>query len=106
MPARLQNAVWLVSLFVLYALSVRKIGIYLIVKELIYIILQSRRGRRPRRPEFVTLRWRYFWRKSNQNVGVAIPPLPNAAQVWNAPSATNHGIPPSLITFSRQRILS
>ena len=27
-----------------------------------------------------TLRWRYFWRKSNQNVGVAIPPHPNAAQ--------------------------
>ena len=36
-----------------------------------------------------TLRWRYFWRKSNQNVGVAIRPHPNAAQVWNAPPATN-----------------
>ena len=58
-------------------------------QRIIYIILQSRRGRRPRRPEFVTLRWRYFWRKSNQNVGVATPPHPNAAQVWNAISATN-----------------
>ena len=30
--------------------------------------------------KFLTLRWRYFWRKSNQNVGVATPPHPNAAQ--------------------------
>ena len=28
----------------------------------------------------MTLRWRYFWRKSNQNVGVATRPHPNAAQ--------------------------
>ena len=30
--------------------------------------------------KYLTLRWRYFWRKSNQNVGVATPPHPNAAQ--------------------------
>ena len=111
---------------------------------------------------FFTLRWRYFWRKSNQNVGdgvdrrqwrmkgdggppargmsrsdkgsagsgedgettsrqeglqpvavcddcfsgpfmVAIPPRPtNAAQVWNAPSATNREkLQTLLTTFSR-----
>ena len=113
---------------------------------------------------FFTLRWRYFWRKSNQNVGdgvdrrqwrmkgdggppargmsrsdkgsagsgedgkttsrqeglqpvavcddcfsgpfmVAIPPRPtNAAQVWNATSATNRGNlkPHSFHSFARQ----
>ena len=34
------------------------------------------------------------------------PRPPNAAQVWNATSATNHGILPSFITLTRQRILS
>ena len=34
----------------------------------------------PGHPDLETLRWRYFWRKSNQNVGVAIRPHPNAAQ--------------------------
>ena len=54
------------------------------------------------RPFFIVL----FCEKSTKSVGVAIPPHPNAAQVWNAPSATNHGILPSFITFTRQRILS
>ncbi|MBQ7903959.1 MAG: hypothetical protein IJ362_09530, partial [Oscillospiraceae bacterium] len=51
-----------------------------------------------------TLRWRYFWRKSNQNVGVATPPHPNAAQVWNATSDKNRGNlkPYSLRSLARQ----
>ena len=46
-------------------------------------------------------------KKVTKDVGVAIPPRPtNAAQVWNAPPAINHGILPSFITFTRQRILA
>ena len=44
--------------------------------------------------------------KVTKTAGVAIRPRPNATQVWNATSATNHGIIPSFIKFTRQRILS
>ena len=42
--------------------------------------------------------------KVTKTVGVAIPPHPNAAQVWYATPATNHGNlkPPSLRSLARQ----